>query len=62
MAGKLPKTPETDAWAEEMSYKLSQLPPSLRAVAERFIRSMLAGEEADRRKTKSKPKEKTSTP
>ena len=51
-AGILP--PENqDPWADEMAHKLSQLSPSLRGVAERFIDSMVEQEEVER-KTKSK--------
>ena len=55
-AGILP--PETDdPWVDEMSYKLSRLSPGLRRVAERFINSMLEGEEAERIKPpQSKPR------
>jgi transcriptional regulator with XRE-family HTH domain len=59
-AGILPPEKD-DPWVDEMSHKLSQMSPGLRAVAERFIVSMLEGEEADRRKAKQK-KPKTSTP
>lgn len=59
-AGLLP--PETeDPWADEMAHKLSQLSPSLRGVAERFINSMVEQEEAEEKsKSKSNRKEKRS--
>jgi transcriptional regulator with XRE-family HTH domain len=62
MAGKLPKSPDTDDWVDDMSHKLTLLSPGLRVVAERFIDSMLEGEEADQRKAKPKPKHKASMP
>jgi transcriptional regulator with XRE-family HTH domain len=53
-AGILP--PENgDPWADEMSHKLSQLSPALRAVAEGLINSMVEGEEAEK-KRRAKPK------
>lgn len=61
-AGYLNQEAAADEWAEEMTYKLNKLSPGLRAVAERFINSMVEGEEADRQKAKAKPKHKTTTP
>jgi transcriptional regulator with XRE-family HTH domain len=56
-AGILP--PENDdPWADEMSHKLTQLSPGLRAVAERFINSMVEQEEAERKKN-PKPKHRS---
>jgi len=51
-----------DPWVEEMEIKLRLLSPGLRAVAERFINSMVEGEDTDHQKAKSKPKHKTSIP
>jgi transcriptional regulator with XRE-family HTH domain len=56
-AGILPPEKE-DPWVEEMAHKLDQLSPGLRAVAERFINSMVDGEEAER-KAKSKASHKS---
>lgn len=56
-AGILP--PELDdPWVEEMSHKLTRLSPGLRAVAERFINSMVEGEESEQKK-KEKPKRRS---
>jgi transcriptional regulator with XRE-family HTH domain len=62
IAQGLPANPDADPWVEEMSHKLTLLSPGLRAMAERLIISMVEGEEADQRKSKNKPKPKTSTP
>jgi|SRR3990172_2374270 len=43
-----------DPWVEEMDHKFKLLPPGLRRVAERFIDSMLEGEEADKAKAKAR--------
>jgi transcriptional regulator with XRE-family HTH domain len=56
-AGILPPEKE-DPWVDEMSHKLGQLSPGLRGVAERFINSMLEGEEAER-KSKSRTSHKS---
>lgn len=60
-AGYLNQESPDDEWVEEMSFKLNKLSPGLRAVAEKFINSMLEGEENDQRKARPKPKHKAST-
>lgn len=54
----LPAQSGEDPWIDDMSYKLSRLSPGLRGVAEKFIESMLEGEDADRQ-TKAKPNHKS---
>lgn len=58
IASGLPADPDDDPWVDEMSHKLGQLSPGLRGVAERFINSMLEGEEAEK-KSKPKPNHKS---
>lgn len=54
-AGLLPQDAEDeDVWVDEMSHKLTLLPPGLRSVAERFINSMLEGEETGKQSNKRK--------
>ena len=62
IAQGLPPVADTDPWVDEMSHKLTLLSPGLRGVAERFINSMVEGEDAEQRKAKLKPKHKTSIP
>ena len=57
-AGILPPERDEDPWVDEMTHKLSQLSPGLRSVAERFINSMVEGEEADR-KAKARPRQRS---
>lgn len=45
-----------DQWVEEMSHKLNLIPPGLRTVAGKFIDSMVQGEEAEEKPTKSRVK------
>lgn len=58
IASGLSAEPDKDPWVDDMSHKLSQLPPGLRGVAERFIDSMVEGEEAAP-ETKTKPSRKS---
>jgi len=46
--------PANDQWAEDMADKFNQIPPQLRGVAERFIDSMIQGEETDQAKHKAR--------
>ncbi len=57
-----PQSPDSDLWVNEMSHKLSLLTPGMRSVAERFINSMVEGEETAResRKPQSRPARKSS--
>jgi transcriptional regulator with XRE-family HTH domain len=43
-----------DPWVKEMDHKFKLLPPDLRRVVERFVDSMLAGEESDQAKAKAR--------
>jgi len=56
-----PANPDADPWVDDMSHKLSLLSPGLRGVAERFINSMLEGEQTNQPKAKSKTKQRSST-
>ena len=46
-AGLLPPKPDDDPWVEEMSHKLTLIPPNLRDIARNFIESVAADEEED---------------
>jgi len=58
-AGYLNQESPKDEWVEEMTYKLNKLSPAMRGVAERFINSMVEGQEADQPKTKTKQRSST---
>ena len=56
------KTSKTDAWVEEMTFKIKTLDPKHRSMVSTFIDSLLHAEESEAARQKTRPRHKSTTP